>query len=541
MKTFSIISISLIVMFGLLIIGILTQSNTVSAGLNINSLATLTPTPYDVVGLAIGVREPESIGGVLVLQAVRGQYWNQDQPDVGGDATAGDKFGDAVVWGDFDGNGFPDLAIGNPKDSEGNDSQHGSVNVLYGTSEGFSATGSQYFDQEILAVGMPEEGDLFGLSLAAGDFNHDGYDDLAVGAPGEALGSIYNAGVLDVLYGSDDGLTQVGIQVFDQGSEGVYGNIEQADLFGFSLAVGDFDGDEYDDLAVGVPYEDIGSDWDAGQINLLYGSHNGLEGNDEYHHQDTFCDDCVAEQGDRFGFALAAGDFDGDGYDDLAVGVPYEYLGSTPNVGLVNILYGTLDDGLEDRGTEFNMFNQDTLEIPDCTSENMDLFGYSLAAGDLNGDGYSDLIIGSPGESHWFSTTKYSYGGLNVMYGSEETGLTTNHARWIYQWTANDGPEANDQFGFTLAVNDINGDGYDDLAVGVPYEDLETMRNVGLVHMLFGSPNYYFVNAGQVVTQKTIGLGETEAYDMFGISLAIWPFPFPYTSTIYVYLPLLLK
>ena len=105
----------------------------------------------------------------------------------------------------------------------------------------------------------------------------------------------------------------------------------------------------------------------------------------------------------------------------------------------------------------------------------------------------------------------------------------------------NDGPEASDQFGFILAVSDMNGDGYDDLAVGAPYEDLETMRDVGLVHMLFGSPDYYFANAGQVITQETIGLGETEAYDMFGISLAIWPFPFPYTSTYDIYLPLLLK
>jgi hypothetical protein len=547
MKTLSKILISLIVMSGMLITTPPTPSDAGPASLSNGLLTTTAPTLVEVgqAGLAIGVREPDSIGGVHVLpsttsglSAEGGQYWNQDHSDVGGVATAGDKFGDVVMWGDFNGDGFPDLAIGIPYDSE----NHGGMNVLYGTDAGISATGSQYFDQEILGVGMLEEGDLFGFSLAAGDFNHDGNDDLAIGAPGEAIGTKYNAGVVDVLYGSDEGLAEVGIgvQVFDQGSEGVYGDIEQADLFGFSLAVGDFNGDEFADLAVGVPYENIGSDGDAGQINMLYGSEDGLKGNDEIYTQDTFCEDCVAEQGDRFGFALAAGDFDGDDYDDLAIGVPYEYFGSTPNVGLVNILYGT-DNGFEDRGTEFNMFNQDTLGIPGCSAENMDLFGYSLAAGDLNGDGYSDLVIGSPGESHWESETIYSYGVLNVMYGSA-TGLTTANAQWFHQDTPGmyGTKEASDQFGFTLAVSDLDGDGYDDLAVGVPYEDLGDTRDVGLVHMLYGTPTGLEGNA-QWMNQETTGLGENEAYDMFGISLAIWPFPFPYTSTNNVYLPLVIQ
>jgi hypothetical protein len=463
------------------------------------------------------------------LSAEGVQYWYQDVPGVDGVAAEGDKFGDAMVWGDFDGNGFPDLAIGNPKDTVGSGERSGSVNVLYGTVAGLSTAGSQYFSQGIFAVEDPETDDLFGHALAAGDFDRDGYDDLVIGVPGERLGGLNNAGGLHVLYGSPSGLTQDGIQWFDQESDGVFGDLEASDLFGFSLAVGDFDGNGFDDLAVGVPYEDLGSDVDAGGINILFGSAVGLYGDDEYHHQDTFGADCVAEQGDRFGYALAAGDFDKDGYDDLAVGVPFEYFTDDErNTGLVNILYGT-PGGLVGHDNHFHQIN---LNIPGCTSENLDLFGYSLAAGDLNGDGYSDLVIGSPGESNLF----YSSGGLNVMYGSA-TGLTNTGAQWFDQNSTGvyGDNQARDQFGFTLAVNDLDGDGYEDLVVGVPYKDLGTMRDVGIVHLLYGASDG-LEGGDQWISQETTGFGETEAYDMFGISLAIWSFRYSYN-----YLPLVSK
>jgi hypothetical protein len=520
-KAFTIISISLIVSFSL--------------------LATATPARGGacLFSMAIGVREPDSIGGVHVLYTttagpspVVNQYWNQDHPDVYGVGKLGEKFGDALVWGDFDGNGFPDLAIGNPKDSKGHGGQHGSVNVLYGTAVGLTATGSPYFDQEILVVGMLETGDLFGFSLAAGDFNKDGYDDLAIGVPGEAIGFLYNAGVLDVLYGSNDGLTKAGVQVFDQDKPGVYGDVEQADLFGFSLAVGDFDDDGFDDLAVGVPYENVGGEGDAGIVNMLYGSSDGLVGRNTAYSQDTSGVSGSPEQGDRFGYALAAGDFDHDGHDDLAVGVPYEYISSATNAGYVNVLYGT-SDGFEDRDSAFY---QGRLKISGCSSEKYDMFGYSLAAGDFNADGYSDLAIGSPGES----VPIFSYGGLNVMYGST-AGLVIAGAQWFEQGSSGvyGEKEASGQFAIKLAAGDLDGDGYDDLAVGSPYMNFGSKRDVGLVHLLSGSSSGLGGN-GKYISREMLG-GVAESYDMFGISLAIcpfsWPNPFPFSD----FIPLIQK
>jgi FG-GAP repeat len=135
----------------------------------------------------------------------------------------------ADVGADFDNDGFADLAVGVPGESVGSAGQVGAVNVLYGTGGGLRGTGAQAFFQ---VGGVVQDGDQFGAALAAGDFNHDGFTDLAAGAPFEDVGSASNAGAVSVLYGSGGGLTTTGGQLFTQNSAGVPGTAERGDRFG---------------------------------------------------------------------------------------------------------------------------------------------------------------------------------------------------------------------------------------------------------------------------------------------------------------------
>ena len=148
-----------------------------------------------------------------------------------------------------------------------------------------------------------------------GDFNGDGYRDLAVAAPAATVDGKKGAGAVTVLYGSAHGVDASRRTTLTQNSPGVPGAAEAGDLFGASLATGDFNSDGFADLAVSAPYEDISTDADAGTIQILWGAAGGLSGNGG-----VALADPAPTQHDRFGAALAAGDFDRDGKADLAVG-----------------------------------------------------------------------------------------------------------------------------------------------------------------------------------------------------------------------------
>ena len=331
--------------------------------------------------LAIGVPKHGSgavkilYGSLFGLKSSGSQLW--DEPSVGIRPTgSGSRYGDALATGDFNSDGFFDLAIGAPGRDIGGVSEAGAVNVLYGSAFGLTASGYSWWHQSTPTIGgAPEVNDFFGADLAAGDFNNDGFFDLAIGVPNDAVGIVNNAGGVQVLSGSALGLTALGSQLWNQGPVG--GTPEEADFFGTALAAGDFNKDGFFDLAIGVPGDSVGTINAAGAVNVLYGSALGLKvSGNQLWNQASFAIGGTPELNDYFGTALAAGDFNKDGFFDLAIGVPGDSVATINNAGAVNVLYGAT---LALTATGNQLWNQASSGIPDAP-EIADFFGKSLGA-----------------------------------------------------------------------------------------------------------------------------------------------------------------
>ncbi len=388
---------------------------------------------------------------------------------------------------DYDGNGCADLAVAAPLEDHDGLFDVGAVNVLYGTPSGFSSPGN-FWHQGNLAVTTPEDDDTFGYSLAAGDFDGDGTHDLAIGVPGNNSASTTSAGLVQIIYGAPVQGLMYAEQYLHQNVGSLLGEVGENDQFGFALTSGDFNGDGYDDLAIGVPGEDFVIDDPpqivdgAGSVQVVYGSAIGLsDSNDQLWDQEML--NSTAEEGDAFGSTLAAGDFDGDGDDELVIGCPEEDLSGTTDAGFVQILIGT-PGGLQYWGEDFN-WSQKRPGMPDQAEDN-DQFGSALATGDFNRDGCDDLVIGVPHEG--FEDLEINNAGaVHVLFGSP-AGPTLDGTLFLSQGTTpvSGRPNEGDLFGYALASGDFNRDGYDDLAIGAPSEDDDTVSNTGLVSVLYG-------------------------------------------------------
>jgi FG-GAP repeat len=380
-------------------------------------------------------------GSANGLTANGNQFWTQSSPGILGTEQVADGFGRSLAIGDFNDDGFADLAVGVPFDNVDGKRHPGAVNVIYGSANGLTAAGNQLWNQDSPdVVGSAHAGDLFGFSLAGGDFNHDGFGDLAVGAPGE--GPPQSAGAVTVLPGSAGGLTATGNQSWTQNTPGVIDVSEAFDLFGYSLAAGDFDGNGFDDLAVGVPFEDVGSVPDAGAVNVLYGSANGLTaaGNQLWSQAGPILN--YPQTSDEFGFSVVAGDFNGDGKADLVAGVPGENVGTHPDAGAVNVIYGSAK-GLASAGNQF--WSQDSPGIIDIC-ERGDRFGFALVARNFGKGAEADLAVGVPFED---IGRIEDAGGMNVIYGSPK-GLTAAGNQFWSQASPGiiDLAEPGDEFGY---------------------------------------------------------------------------------------------
>ncbi|WP_030810515.1 FG-GAP-like repeat-containing protein [Streptomyces sp. NRRL S-337] len=413
-------------------------------------------------------------GSAHGIDAARYTTLTQNSPGVPGAAEAGDLFGAALAAGDFDSDGFADLAVAAPSEDVSGDADGGTVQILWGASGGLSGRGSA-----TLADPAPAEHDRLGAALAAGDFDRDGRADLAVGTSSSKLhvfkGGFSRAGIpgahtslslpilgegtngiLNLTAGevTDQGYTDLVVSGYDNRSpyanvnyylpgtpSGLSGAAAKRLPAGIITAIGDVDGDGFGDLVTGVTFEDIPGGVTGGKVNVIHGSAGGPR----VDRVDTLTQESGAipgssEKGDGFGYEVSLGDIDGDGRQDLAVSAAKEAIDGVSRTGAVTVLYGS-PWGL-DTGHRVQYFHQNSPGVPGA-NEKDDLFGGEVFLSDLNGDKRADLTVGV--------TYENGGDGAVITLPSDDSRLTTTGSRFLSPSAAGVSTAGAPQFGSVMA------------------------------------------------------------------------------------------
>jgi hypothetical protein len=328
-------------------------------------------------------------------------------------------FGHSVATaGDVNGDGFSDVIVGAYQYDNGQ-SNEGRAFVYHGSATGLATSPAWTAESNQASA-------LLGVSVAtAGDVNGDGFSDVIVGAP-----QFNGRGRAFVYHGSAGGLA-TSVTWYEQGEDDFGGSVASA---------GDVNGDGFSDVIIGARLCDcpVG---DAGAVTVYHGSAAGLPLGSDWMEVGT------QSQG-WFGRSVAtAGDVNGDGFSDVIIGEPHYSNGETEE-GRALVYLGRAAVGLAQSPAWVAEGNQDIADL-----------GFSVAtAGDVNGDGFSDVIVGAFRYSNGHSSE-----GRALVYHGSAAGLAMSP-----QWTA-EGNQGSAFFGSSVATaGDVNGDGFSDAIIGAP-------------------------------------------------------------------------
>jgi hypothetical protein len=372
------------------------------------------------------------------------------------------SFGTSVsTAGDVDGDGFDDVVVGADQYDNG-ETDEGAAFLFQGSRRGLR-------NKSAWAADGDQPSGLFGLSVStAGDVNGDGYADVVIGGVGAFLyegspdglsgspdwtstagtgradtaGDVNGDGFDDVILGVGAGL------VYEGSPDGLHDDPDWTGSQGTATVVssaGDVNGDGYDDVIIGDPFYPS-AEW-TGRAYLYLGSADGLSSTPDWIGRDTSSDRYET----NYGFSVdGAGDVNGDGYDDVVVGEPLWAGVCAEDDGRLLAYFGS-PDGLS--------------TTPDWTEEGCSIaIGWSFqAAGDVNADGFADVLMGTPWSIEYCC---YNYVGQAWLYlGGGSTGLVAS------SWTRT-GRQEDSYFAVSVAgAGDVNGDGYTDLMIGEPFYD----------------------------------------------------------------------
>ena len=357
-----------------------------------------------------------------------------------------------VATGDLNNDGADDLIVGaSLADQPGGLPQVGKTYLMFGPLEGETIELSA---ADVTVVGL-ESHDFAGRAVATGDINNDGIADLIIGAPGGDAPDRPESGKVYVLFGPGprwDLANNTGIIVH---------GIKDHDSVGIGVGSGDLNGDGADDLIIGAPDADPGDDRiNGGKVYVVFGPL--ASGTVELATSvDTTVNGSFLNH--NIGSAVAAGDINNDGQDDLIIGAKGGTPAGRTNAGSTYVLFGPVIAGT------LELDEQEGLTINGVDLE--DESGVSVGSGDVNNDGAADILIGAPGAS---PDRRLKGGASYVLHGPLQLGtmeLSTD-ASIVFR-----GIKSADKSGVGVATGDLNNDGQQDVIIGashaVPGEVLE--------------------------------------------------------------------
>ncbi len=444
--------------------------------------------------------------------------------------TAGDRFGAAISVGHFDGDTCDDLAVGAPGVDIGAVSDAGAVYIFFGSGAGFAANRTARITRG--SKGVPsanQAGAQFGSVLASGDSNGDFIDDLAIGAPLDDGSTTTNSGSVTVISAPGTvGGGSYNAQWFRPGLNGMVGLQETNAFFGAALSFGNFAvadvSDFSEELAIGAPGTNADGWMDSGAVYVLRNGVSGLiTANSAILTQNSPGVPGSSEKGDGFGFSLTSAKLLGnDVHDDLAIGAPAEDVGTISDAGVVTVLGGS-PNGLADIAAPAPIvLYQGAAGVPD-RPEAGDRFGQALDAANFSSNAADvDLAISASSEDAGSGVRLVADVGTVDVVRSVNGNLSSVGAQSLTQSFAGvpGASEAGDNFGLFLAAGDFHGTGSNDLAVGVPYEDVGPLVNAGAVTVLDsdGTRLNPSASGAAVITLDSPGVpGASQPHDGFGI------------------------
>ncbi|WP_172381864.1 FG-GAP repeat protein [Streptomyces sp. MNP-20] len=395
------------------------------------------------------------------------------------------------------------------------------------------------------------------------DYNGDGYEDLLVGAPGATVDGHKGAGLVTVQYGSRQGIGTTRVARLSEASTGGDGTPEAGDGFGTTVASGDLNSDGYDDAVIAAPGEDVDGQRDAGRVTIFWGTKKGLK--------PGLSDWIEAEEpraGERFGTGVAAARFSGATEGDVLAVTDRDELdtytyGDQPHIpagrafwrqssqrlagpvagsegaraaarrvvlptslttgdyddnGFADLVVSGVTTGAEPGHGWSTYYSGHAAGL---TKERELRGGPAAATGDIDGDGYDDLVTGEPDSPDDGGET-LTGGLVGVRYGSPNG--PSSAVKWWSQGTAGvpGVVEKGDRWGADLSVDDTDHDGYADVAIGAPGEDVGRVVDAGAVWVLRGARGGLTTRGAASWTQNSAGVpGVAEQGDKWGAQVRL--------------------